>query len=183
MDQAIFPRYFARLSMTVGIGLMLTACAATGPVSSPEYDSLVAAANPAAAGNVVTSGPGNWYPNTNGFTNAMSTFLAPMTPPIPGVVVIGTNAVVFEQWDPDHHQYVTMKLEKYTDLMDEHVDTFGLNARLVLKKTDYTVDSFDFSTAGGQLINRTKAHEVGAYLADHLPAGVGHKENEVSGGH
>jgi hypothetical protein len=165
--------------IVIGAGLMLAGCQATGPVSSPEFNSLVTAAMPPEAGSVMIVGPGNWYPNTNGFTDIMSTFLAPAKEPIPGVVAVGTSGVIFCQWDDRHNQYVVMKLDKFEDIADEHVDTYGLNARLVLKRKDYTIDSFDFSTAGGQFINRTRAHDAGAYLAAHLPPGVGHPEENT----
>src|SRR6266511_3392020 len=55
---------------------LLAGCAAIGPTSSPECPRLVAKAVPNEDGQIHFFGPGNWHPNTRGFTAVRSSLLA-----------------------------------------------------------------------------------------------------------
>jgi hypothetical protein len=144
--------------------LLLVGCAATGPSSSPEYPALVKSAVPPDAGPIVMFGPGDWVPNTVGFTDIRT--LA-YIPPISCVIVVTTTAVIVEQWDDRVKKFNVMKLLKLTDLTEVSSDTYGASMRLVLKSSDYSYNSFDLTD--GSFADRSKTKEMAAYLQQHIP--------------
>jgi hypothetical protein len=79
------------------LALLLVGCAAIGPVSSPEFPSLVAKTVPKEDGEIRLYGSGNWYPNVRGFTAIRSSLLAKPADPTPGVLVITDEALLFQQ--------------------------------------------------------------------------------------
>jgi hypothetical protein len=76
---------------------LLSACAAIGPTSSPDFPQLVAAAVPRSEGQPGLVGPGFWFPNTRGFAPLRSSLLARPADPIPGAIAITDKSLVFMQ--------------------------------------------------------------------------------------
>ena len=147
--------------------LILTGCAATGPTSSPGYTALIEAALPAEAGPLVMFGPGNWCPNTIGFTDVRSTAGYGATAPVSSAIVVGQRAVVVEQWDDRTKTFNVMKLIKLSDISEANIDTFFSGAtRLVLRSADYSYNSFDFSD--GAFLDNVKAKAFASYLQQHI---------------
>jgi hypothetical protein len=140
-------------------------CAATGPTSSPKYPALVKSAVPAEAGQMVMFSPGDWFPNTVGFTDLRSSIYAATTP-ISVVMVVGTNAVVLEQWDDRTKTFNVMKLLKLQDITEASLDTYLSSTRLVVKSKDYSYNSFDL--VSGSAIDGAKTKEFAAYLQQHV---------------
>lgn len=44
------------------------------------------------------------------------------------------------------------------------LDTYGLNRRIVLRKTDLSSDSFDFTQASGNFVDATKVEQAIEFL-------------------
>lgn len=148
------------------LAFLLAGCAATGPVSSPEYPSLVQASMPPEAGKVVMFGPGEWFPNTIGFTDIRSTGGYLATTPISCVIAFSDNAVVVEQWDDKNKKFNVMKLIRMPDVVEANVDTFLSSSRLVLKSADYSYNSFDFTS--GEFLDAAKTRQVAAFLQERI---------------
>jgi hypothetical protein len=138
----------------------LAACAAIGPTSAPEFPALVAAAVPKAEGQVHILGSGTWYPNTRGFAPLRSTLLARPADPIPGAVAVTENSIVFAQWDEASRKFEPMKQIRYADMESATLDQFGLGRRLVIRTRDLSVDSFEFTQAGGNLVDAQKTERA-----------------------
>ena len=147
------------------VGMIAGCVAAIGPVSSPEYSQLVAKATPKQAGEMRYYGPGNWYPYIRGFADIRSRRLAD---PIPGVLVITQTAILFQQWDKPTQKFEIIKLLLFSHITEVSLDTYGLNRRLVLRKKDYSFDTFDFTKAKGNFVDGTKVEEAFNFLKDQI---------------
>lgn len=125
---------FATLLFSFAVG-----CAAIGPTSSPEFPQLVEQAVPKGEGAIHSFGSGNWYPNTRGFTPIRSSLLARPPDPIPGVLVLTSTAILFQQWDNQRERFDIVKRIAISDLMEASLDTYGLNRRVVVPRKDFFV--------------------------------------------
>jgi hypothetical protein len=144
--------------------LLFVGCAAIGPVSSPEFPSLVAKTIPKEDGEILLFGSGNWYPNVRGFTAIRSSLLAKPADPTPGVLVITDGALLFQQWDEETKIFDVIKRLPYSELVAVSRDTYGLNRRIILRKTDLSYDSFDFTQASGNFVDATKVEQAIEFL-------------------
>lgn len=131
---------------------LIAGCAAIGPVSSPEFHYLVARAVPDEDGEVVLAGSGNWYPNIRGFTDVRSVLLSGPFSPIPGVFVLTSGSVLFEQWDEKTQRFDVVKRLRLSEIGEVSLDSYGVNRRLVLRKKDLSYDSFDFTQGSGTFV-------------------------------
>jgi hypothetical protein len=143
-------------------------CAAIGPIDSPEFPKMVAKAVSSNDGEIHFYGSGNWHPNIRGFTGVRSSLLARPTDPIPGVLVVTSTAVLFQQWDEEAKAFVIIKRLPFMELTAVSLDSFGLNRRIVLRKKDLSYDSFDFTQASGNFIDAPKVEETVAFLRDRI---------------
>lgn len=148
--------------------IFIAGCAAIGPVSSPDFPQMVAKAVPEADGEIRFYGSGNWHPNTRGFTAIRSSLLARPADPIPGVLVITSDTVLFQQWDDETKTFDVVKRLQFSELTSVALDTYGLNRRIVLRKKDLSYESFDFTQASGNFIDATKVEESVAFLRDRI---------------
>lgn len=145
---------------------MMAGCATTiGPVSSPEFPELVAKATPKGAGEIRYYGSGSWYPNIRGFIDIRSGRLAY---PITGILVITKTAIFFQQWDKPTQKYEIIKLLPLSQITEVSLDTYGLNRRIVLRKKDYSFDTFNFTKAKGNFVDGTKVEEAFRFLKDQI---------------
>jgi hypothetical protein len=151
-------------SIFMVLALLIVGCAAIGPVSSPEFPSLVAKTIPKEDGEIRLFGSGNWYPNVRGFTAIRSSLLATPADPTPGVLVITDEALLFQQWDEEAKIFDVIKRLPYSELVAVSLDTYGLNRRIVLRKTDLSYDSFDFTQASGTFVDATKVEQAIGFL-------------------
>ena len=142
------------------ISLALSACSAIGPTSSPKFPALIRAAVPPQEGEIHIVGSASWYPNTRGFTPLRSTLLGRPSDPIPGALAITTSSLVFSQWDEVAEKFEPIKRIRYIEIEDVSLDSFGVNRRMVIRKTDLSVDSFDFTRAAGNLVDAEKVEEA-----------------------
>lgn len=157
-----------RSSIFLVLALLSVGCAAIGPTSSPEFPRLVAKTIPKEDGEVRFFGSGNWYPNVRGFTPNRSSLLARPAPPTPGVLVIADEALLFQQWDGEAKSFDVVKRLPYSELVAISLDSYGLNRRIVVRKKDLSYDSFDFTQAGGNLVDGTKVEEAFGFLRDRV---------------
>jgi|OpeIllAssembly_1097287.scaffolds.fasta_scaffold607941_2 hypothetical protein len=156
-------------SLTVLVfAAFVAGCAAIGPIDSPEFPQMVAKAVSSTDGEIHFYGPGNWHPNTRGFTGVRSSLLARPTDPIPGVLVVTNAAVLFQQWDEETKAFDIVKRLPFTELTSVSLDSFGLNRRIVLRRKDLSYDSFDFTQARGNFIDAPKVEETVAFLRDRI---------------
>lgn len=146
----------------------IAGCAAIGPVASPDFPQMVAKVIPKADGEISFYGSGNWYPNTRGFTAIRSSLLARPADPIPGVLVVTSDTVLFQQWDDETKAFDIVKRLPFTELTSVALDTYGLNRRIVLRKKDLSYESFDFTQANGNFIDATKVEEAIVFLRDRI---------------
>jgi len=153
-----------RFSILLVLALLFVGCAAIGPVSSPEFPSLVAKTIPKEDGEIRLFGSGNWYPNVRGFTAIRSILLATPVPPTPGALVITDEALIFLQWDEEAKIFDVIKRLPYSELVAVSLDSYGLNRRIVLRKKDLSYDSFDFTQASGNLVDATKVEQAIEFL-------------------
>ena len=148
---------------------LISGCAAIGPVSSPDFPLMVAKAIPKTDGEIHFYGSGNWYPNTRGFTAVRSSLLARPAAPIPGVLVITSEALIFQQWDEKSKSFDVVKRLPFSELATVSLDTYGpLNRRIVLRKRDLSYETFDFTQAIGNYIDAAKIEEGYAFLHDRI---------------
>lgn len=147
---------------------VIAGCAAIGPVASPEFPQMVAKSIPKTDGEIRLYGSGNWYPNTRGFTAIRSSLLARPADPTPGVLVITSDTVLFQQWDDEAKAFDIVKRLPLTELTSVALDTFGLNRRIVLRKKDLSYESFDFTQAIGNFVDATKVEEAVVLLRDRI---------------
>lgn len=157
-----------RFSILLILALIFVGCAAIGPVSSPEFPSLVAKTLSKDDGEIHFFGSGSWYPNVRGFTPNRSLFLAKPAPPTPGVLVITDEALLFLQWDEDAKSFDIIKRLPYSELVAVSLDSYGLNRRIVLRKKDLSYDSFDFTQGSGNFIDATKVEQAIGFLRGHI---------------
>ncbi len=143
-------------------------CAAIGPIDSPDFSQMVAKAVSSTDGEIRFHGSGNWHPNTRGFIRERSSLLARPTDTIPGVLVVTSTTVLFQQWDEETKAFDIVKRLPLTELTSVSLDSFGLNRRIVLRKKDLSYDSFDFTQASGNFIDATKVEEAVAFLRDRI---------------
>ena len=106
----------------------------------------------------------NWYPSVRGFTAIRSSLLAKPADPTPGVLVITDGALLFQQWDEETKIFDVIKRLPYSELVAVSLDTYGLNRRIVLRKTDLSYDSFDFTQASGNFVDATKVEQAIEFL-------------------
>jgi hypothetical protein len=161
--------------MRPGFALMLVicliaGCAAIGPVSSPEFRHLVARAVPEEDGEVVLAGSGNWYPNIRGFTNVRSILLTDNIGGIPGVLVLTSNSVLFEQWNEKTQRFDVVKRLPLSEVREVSLDSYGVNRCLVVRKRDLSYDSFDFTQGSGAFIDASRAEEGYKFLQSRVRA-------------
>lgn len=146
------------------IASILTGCAAIGPVDSKDFPQLVEKAVPRADGEIRFFGSGNWYPNAKGFTALRSSMLARPADPIPGVLVVTSIAVLFQQWEEQTRSFDIVKRLPVTDLTSVALDSYGANRRIVLRKKDLSYESFDFTQASGNFVDAAKVESAATYL-------------------
>jgi len=156
--------------MLVAMGFGMAGCAATGPTSSADFAALVAAAVPKSEGTPRITGSGSWFPNTRGFAPLRSSLLSRPTDPIPGAIAVTDKAIVFVQWDDREGKFEPMKKISFTEVEDATLDSFGLGRRLVIKKRDLSVDSFDFTKAAGNIIDAEKTQAAVTFVQSRLNA-------------
>lgn len=142
-----------RFFITLAMMYLVAGCAAIGPTSSPEFATLVRSAVPQSEGEIPIVGSGNWFPNTRGFTPFGSTLLARPQEPIPGALAVAERSIVFMQWDDATKRFEPIKRIRFSDIESATLDALGINRRLIIRKTDLSVDSFDFTQAGGNFID------------------------------
>jgi hypothetical protein len=151
-----------RLFQTILLCVALAGCATTaGPISSPEYPALVAAALPIEAGEVVKFSIGNWIDNANGFSPGVAPYTFHVQNSV--VIVAAKKAIAVESWN-DGGKFTVIKLIRFQDMAKVRVDSFGLSKRLVIETADPSYNSFEFTKAAGNLIDGAKADEFSAYL-------------------
>lgn len=109
----------------------IAGCAAIGPVSSLDFPQMVAKAVPKADGEIRFFGSGNWHPNTRGFTAIRSSLLARPADPIPGVLVVTSDVVLFQQWDGETKTFDVVKRLPFSELTSVAIDTYGLKETLI----------------------------------------------------
>lgn len=148
--------------------VFMSGCAAIGPVDSPDFPQMVAKAVPKNDGEIRLYGSGNWYPNTRGFTPTRSSLLAKPTAPIPGVLVITNEAVLFQQWDDSAKVFDVVKRLPFLELTSVAMDSFGANRRIVFQRKDYSYESFNFTRANGNFVDVAKVEEAIAFLRDQI---------------
>ncbi len=158
----------SRLFTLIFFAAIITGCAAIGPVASPDFPQMVAKATPKTDGEIRLYGSGNWYLNTRGFTAIRSSLLARPADPIPGVLVITSDTVLFQQWDDETKVFDIVKRLPLRELTSVALDTFGINRRIVLRKKDLSYESFDFTQAKGHLVDTTKVEEAIVLLRDRI---------------
>ena len=144
--------------------LVLSGCAATGPISAPNFANLVANAIPANDGQMEMYGTATWYANTKGFTAVRSAFLSKPADPIPGVLVLTNNAILFQQWEETTKSYDVIKRFEYKDLLSSTLDSYGLGRRIVIRKKDLSFDTFEFTRGNGGFIDGKKVEESVPFL-------------------
>lgn len=154
-----------RLLLCMGF---ITGCSAIGPVNSVDFPQLVAKAVPTTDGEICFYGSGNWHPNTRGFTALRSLLLARPADPIPGVLVVTNDTVLFQQWDDEIKAFDIIKRLPFSELTSVSLDDYGRNRRIVLRKKDLSYESFDFTEASGNFIDATKTEEAVAFLRDRI---------------
>jgi hypothetical protein len=142
----------------------LAACSAIGPTSSPEFPQLIAKAVPPEDGEVRFSGSGIWFPNVRGFTDVRSSLLGGQVVPTPGVLVVTDTAILFQQWDSKTEQFDVIKRLPLADVMSVALDTYGVNRRLVVRKKDLSFDTFSFTQAAGNFIDKEKTENSFQFL-------------------
>lgn len=157
-------RIFSLLFLTA----IIAGCAAIGPVDSPEFPQMVAKAVPKTDGKIRLYGSGNWYPNTRGFTAIRSALLAQPADPTPGILVITSDVVLFQQWNNETKAFDIVKRLPLTEITSVTLDTYGLNRRIVLRKKDLSYESFDFTKANGNLVDTAKVEEAILLLHDRV---------------
>lgn len=157
-----------RLLTSIIIAAFVVGCAAIGPIDAPEFPSKVAKAVPSSEGEIHLYGPGNWYPNSRGFTGLRSSLLASPSDPIPGVLVVTKTSVLFQQWDEVTNEFDVVKRFPFAELLAASLDSFGLNRRIVLRKKDLSYDSFDFTQASGKFFDARKVEEAVAFVRDRI---------------
>lgn len=158
---------FRKITLLMLVALV-TGCAAIGPIDSPEFPELVAKAVPKSEGEIGIYGPGNWHPNTRGFTAIRSALLSRPADPIPGVLVVTSNAVLFQQWEDQTKAFDIVKRLPFTDLTSVALDSYGVNRRIVLRKKDLSYESFDFTKAHGNFVDAAKVEEAVTLLRDRI---------------
>ena len=67
---------------------------------------------------------------------------------------------MFSQWDEVAEKFEPIKRIRYIEIEDVSLDSFGVNRRMVIRKTDLSVDSFDFTRAAGNLVDAEKVEEA-----------------------
>lgn len=157
-----------RACLPAVLALLLAACAAIGPTSSPEFPLLVSRAVPPGDGVVHSLGSGNWYPNVRGFTATRSSLLSRPADPIPGALAITPTAIVFAQWDEASRKFDAVKRLPISDLMEVTLDSLGAGRRIVVRGKDLSYQCFEFTRASGNLGDGTKTEEAVLFLQAHL---------------
>jgi hypothetical protein len=116
---------------------------AIGPVKAPNFLTLVANAVPPDDGNVRIAGKAEMLPDTKGYSRIRSyTFHNPF---LRGVLVITDKAILFQQWDKKTGTYDIVKRIPISDIRTVTQDSYrNKGNRLVIQKSDYSYDSFDF---------------------------------------
>lgn len=78
--------------------------------------------------------------------------------------MITGEALLFQQWDEEAKIFDVIKRLPYSELVAVALDTYGLNRRIVLRKTDLSYDSFDFTQASGNFVDATKVEQAIEFL-------------------
>jgi hypothetical protein len=146
------------------VGAFLSGCSAIGPTSSPEFAALIQVPIPKTDGKTRFFGSANWFPNHRGFTDLRSSFLGGNLKPIPGALVIAEKAIFFEQWNGELKAYEIVKRLSMDDVMSATVDSFGRGRRLVVRKKDYSFDSFEFTQASGNFSDGEKTEASAKFM-------------------
>lgn len=147
------------------ISISLLGCASLGPTSAPNFKELVKAPIPSDSGEVLMSGPGQWLPNTIGFTDTKSTGITAGQDPVAGVLVITDSAIFVEQWDTANDKFRIMKRFLLSQVKELNLDTYGANRRVAIQWDDYSNDSFLFMSDSGQWINAKKTESLFEFLS------------------
>jgi hypothetical protein len=151
--------------------LSVFGCATIAPVNSPDFPKMVSKSIPKSDGEIRFHGTGTWYLNSRGFS-ALRLF-SPQSANLEGVLVITTDAVLFEQWDDKTQELVIIKRLPFVELTSVALDSLGLGKRMVLRKKDLSFESFDFTKANGQIIDGTKTEEAVLFLGNQIKSSNG----------
>lgn len=148
--------------------VVISGCAALGPVDSPQFPALIAQAIPAADGAAQITGSGIWYPNTRGFTDLRNLMLGRPVDPIPGAFIITDNAVLFAQWDEQKSAFDVIKRITIRDVASVAIDSYGAGRRLVVRNSDLSYQTFQFTRASGNLGDAEKTEQAAVFLNSKL---------------
>jgi len=150
--------------------LMIASCASIGHVSSPEFPQLVAKGVPKGDGEIHFFGQGEWHPNTRGFTPERDSFDILPTAVLPGVLVITSTSLLFEQWEDRAQRFDVVKRIPFLEISEVSLDSYGRNRRLVVRKKDLSFDTFSFTSAGGIFVESSKVEEAYQFLQNRFTA-------------
>ena len=157
-----FFRNLVKLVIVSWLCVSLFGCVTAGPVFSPQFIDLVHEAINVAPEEIIMLGPGAWYPNLRGFAHGpggIYTF---------GVLAVTPSYLFVVQWDKTANNYQVVKRFSLTKKKKVTLDTFGLSRRVVVLWTDYSTDSFKFTSQHAQLIDRSKTESLFKLLSSNM---------------
>jgi hypothetical protein len=137
-----------RTCVAVLLSIWIASCAAVGPRDSPDFAVLVAKGIPDADGKLRFTGAGEWLPNTRGFNDIRSTLLSQPTNPVSGVLAVTDAAIFFLQWEESKARYEPVKRIRCSEIVGIELDSFGLNRRIVIQKSDLSFEAFNVTNPG-----------------------------------
>ena len=136
--------------------LLLSGCAAYGPIDSPDFDSYLTSMLPNDDRTILLQGAGEWVPNTRGFTDVKSSFISSPTDLIPGALVITDRTIYVAQWDDSLSKFQIMKKFDFSQLGSVDLYEYGLNRRATVQLKDFTTHSFRFVTGSSGYLDKEK---------------------------
>ncbi len=113
-----------------------------GPWASGEYLFPTDSSGVSGEGGIIAGkafAPALWHKGIRGWAEVKAFHLEP--PAIEGSLFVGDNAVFFFSPNADNKSTPLLKLP-YTDIADVYIEKFGLNRRVVVKRTDGSYESF-----------------------------------------
>lgn len=153
----------------IAVAITLSGCATNpGPVGSPEFGSLVAAALPAQETNpILVSGPGTWTPNSRRIIEFQNTgrLVPDAMPWKDGVTIITISGLYFAEWDGRTREYTVTKRIPRSNIASVTLDVVGRSCALVVQEAaDSTFHVFEFVRAGGTVNDCATARAAEAAL-------------------
>lgn len=82
--------------------------------------------------------------------------------------MITESSIVFQQWDERAQQFDIVKRVPFSDISSVSLDSHGLGRRLVVRKRDFSFDSFEFTRAEGNLVDGEKVERSVHFLQSAL---------------